>query len=53
MRTALIASLAALALVGAPASGDELKSGPEKKIGGSFTVEAITGGNKGKSLCYV
>jgi hypothetical protein len=32
---------------------DELKSGPEKKAGGSFTVKAFSGDNKGKSLCYV
>ena len=32
---------------------DELKSGPEKKIGGAFDVKAITGENKGKTLCYV
>ena len=32
---------------------DELKSGPEKKIGGPFDVKAFTGANKGKTLCYV
>jgi hypothetical protein len=32
---------------------DELKSGPEKKIGGPFQVKAITGDNKGKTLCYI
>jgi len=43
----------ALALLATPARADELKSGPEKKIGGSFQVAAVTGGNKGKTLCYV
>ena len=43
----------ALALALSPARADELKSGPEKKIGGSFQVTAVTGGNKGKTLCYV
>jgi hypothetical protein len=32
---------------------DELKSGPEKQIGGPFDVTAFTGENKGKTLCYV
>jgi hypothetical protein len=32
---------------------DELKSGPEKKIGGPFDVKAFSGENKGKTLCYV
>jgi hypothetical protein len=53
MRSIYFACLAIMALYSAPVSGDELKSGPEKRIGGSFIVEAITGGNKGKSLCYV
>jgi hypothetical protein len=43
----------ALALLPFSAGADELKSGPEKKIGGSFQVTAVTGGNKGKTLCYV
>jgi hypothetical protein len=33
--------------------GGELKSGLEKKTGGAFDVKAITGGQKGKQLCYV
>jgi hypothetical protein len=53
MRTVTLACLAALALAGPAALADEFKSGPEKKIGGSFTVKAITGANKGKELCYV
>jgi hypothetical protein len=32
---------------------DELKSGPDKKIGGPFDVKAITGEGKGKTFCYV
>jgi hypothetical protein len=35
------------------AGADELKSGPEKKIGGAFQVKAFSGENKGKTLCYV
>ena len=45
--------LAAIVLSLPAARADELKSGPEKKIGGAFTVKAITGANQGKSLCYV
>jgi hypothetical protein len=32
---------------------DELKSGPDKKIGGPFDVKAVTGEGKGKTFCYV
>ena len=32
---------------------DDLKSGPEDKIGGAFQVKAITGEKKGDTLCYV
>ena len=42
-----------LALLPTPARADELRSGPEKKIGGNFQVAAVTGDNKGKTLCYV
>lgn len=31
---------------------DDLKSGPEKKVGGPFDVKAITGEKAGKTLCY-
>ena len=42
------------ALVAITASqAQELKSGPEKKTGGAFDVKAITGDQKGKTLCYV
>ena len=52
MRSVCAAGLAALALA-LPARGDDLKSGPEKRAGGSFQVKAISGANKGKTLCYV
>lgn len=42
-----------LALASSAATGDELKSGPDKKIGGAFDVKAITGEKAGKTLCYV
>ena len=32
---------------------DDVKSGPDKKIGGPFDVKAITGASKGRTLCYV
>lgn len=35
------------------ATGADIKSGPDKKIGGAFNVKAITGDKAGKSLCYV
>jgi hypothetical protein len=35
------------------AQADELRSGPDKKIGGPFQVKAITGDQQGKTLCYV
>lgn len=44
--------LAAFAAVTARGA-DDIKSGPEKKTGGAFNVKAITGGQKGKTLCYV
>jgi hypothetical protein len=46
-----LALVAVLALPGVRA--DELKSGPDKRIGGTFHVKAVTGDNAGKSLCYV
>lgn len=45
--------LAAMVLSLSAVRADELKSGPEKKIGGSFDVKAVTGGSAGKTLCYV
>ncbi len=35
------------------ATGEDIKSGPDKKIGGAFQVKAITGEKKGDTLCYV
>jgi hypothetical protein len=48
-----LALAAALALTFSAASADDVKSGPTSKIGGPFTVKAITGEKAGKSLCYV
>jgi hypothetical protein len=53
MRVFSVLGLAAITLSLPAAKADDLKSGPEKKIGGSFTVKAITGGSKGETLCYV
>jgi hypothetical protein len=47
------AALTAIALSLSAAGADEIKSGPEKKIGGAFDVKAITGESKGKTFCYV
>src|SRR4051794_17066133 len=50
-----VLTLAALALtLGLSFTGraDELKSGPEKKVGGAFDVKAITGERAGDTLCY-
>jgi hypothetical protein len=43
----------ALALSVSFATADDVKSGPDKKIGGPFDVKAITGEKAGKTLCYV
>lgn len=53
MRVSQLCGLAAVALSLSAVRADELKSGPEKKIAGAFTVKAITGGSAGKSFCYV
>ena len=45
--------LAAVLLSLSAAGADELKSGPDKKIGGPFDVKAITGASKGKTFCYI
>lgn len=42
--------VAGLALVGTVGMADDVKSG---KRGGPFDVNAITGDQKGKKLCYV
>ena len=54
MRLAHGMGVAAIVLSLAAAAGaDELKSGPEKRIGGPFQVKAFSGDNKGKTLCYI
>ena len=54
MRVLCGVGLALVAALSLPAiRADELKSGPDKKIGGPFHVKAITGDNAGKSLCYI
>lgn len=35
------------------AYAEDVKSGPDKKIGGAFNVKAITGEKQGQTLCYV
>lgn len=52
MRVLLTLGLLA-ALFASPATADDLKSGPDKKIGGAFYVKAVTGDKAGKELCYV
>jgi hypothetical protein len=51
MRVLSILGLA-LALSVSVATADDIKSGPEKKVGGPFDVKAITGEKAGKTLCY-
>lgn len=54
MRLMIVAALAVtLGLSFNGLNADELKSGPEKKIGGAFQVKAITGEKAGTTLCYV
>jgi len=56
MKVRLAGSLmiaAAVAMVPMASRGGEIKSGPDKKTGGAFNVKAITGDQKGKTLCYV
>lgn len=45
--------LAAIMLSLSAVRADDLKSGPDKKIGGPFNVKAITGDSKGKTFCYI
>lgn len=45
-------ALATLALPAASVAQD-VKSGPDKKIGGAFDVRVVTGENKGRTMCYV
>src|SRR5436309_13195744 len=48
---AAVALTLGLAFNGAQA--EDVKSGPDKKIGGAFQVKAITGEKAGDTLCYV
>jgi hypothetical protein len=52
MRTFRILTVVALALGVSAVRADDLKSGPEGKVGGPFQVKAITGEKKGDTLCY-
>jgi len=47
----LLGAVCAIAWTGARA--EDIKSGLTEKTGGAFQVKAITGENKGKTLCYV
>lgn len=56
MNVRMAASLVMAAGVGFAISAiraDDVKSGNTDRIGGAFNVKAITGGQKGKTLCYV
>jgi hypothetical protein len=46
----LVASLAA---AGTAAWAEDVKSGPQERIGGPFDIKAITGASAGKEFCYV
>lgn len=52
MRTIALGLVAVLGLSVSAINADDVKSGPEGKVGGPFDVKAITGENKGKELCY-
>ena len=53
MKVCLAGSLVAVACLAVVVHAGDLKSGPDKKIGGAFNVKAITGEMQGKTLCYV
>ncbi len=53
MRAFRVLLVAALAFCVSAVRADDLKSGPDGKIGGAFQVKAITGEKKGDTLCYV
>ena len=53
MRVVQGIGLAAIVLSLSAVRADDLKSGPEKKIGGAFDVKAVTGASAGKTFCYV
>lgn len=45
--------LAAIMVSLSAARADDVKSGPDKKIGGPFDIKAVSGDGKGKTFCYV
>jgi hypothetical protein len=45
----LVASLAAAGT----GFAEDVKSGPQDRIGGPFDIKAITGASAGKEFCYV
>jgi hypothetical protein len=53
MRVFSVLALAVVLALSPSVRADELKSGPEGKIGGAFNVKAITGERAGDTLCYV
>jgi hypothetical protein len=53
MRVFSVLTLALLVGFTLSVSADDLKSGPDGKIGGAFNVKAITGERAGDTLCYV
>jgi hypothetical protein len=48
-----LALAAVIAFCATGVQADDVKSGPDKQIGGAFQVKAITGEKQGKTLCYV
>jgi hypothetical protein len=53
MRVFSVLALALVLALSPSVRADDLKSGPEGKIGGAFNVKAITGASKGKTFCYI
>ena len=53
MRVVQGIGLAAIVLSLSAIRAEDLKSGPDKQIGGPFDVKAVTGDGKGKTFCYV
>jgi len=49
----MLTLLGGVALIATALQAGDIQSGPDKKTGGAFDVKAITGANKGKTLCYV
>ena len=53
MRVMQMVGAAAVVLSLSAVRAEDLKSGPDKRIGGPFDVKAVTGDSKGKTFCYV